>query len=124
MPPNICICDLQGLVSEVNATTIFIPHNPVNYKPLKYAFMYFKNEEDFNVAMNNIYEFNGHQLEWSTSDEKSGHRCSYTGHIAHFCVDKSEIFKSKLTFTTIPKQKLIKNQFVCRCNSKLTKFQA
>lgn len=71
---NICARDLQGLVSEANAATIFIPRNPVNYKPLKYAFVYFKNEDDFNVVTNNVYEFNGHQLEWSTPDEKSCHR--------------------------------------------------
>lgn len=85
LPPNLCARDLQGLVSEVNGASIFIPRNPVSYKPMRYAFIYFKNEEDFNIATSNFYEFNGQQLEWSPLDVKSCHRYGYTGHIALFC---------------------------------------
>ncbi|CAB4437390.1 unnamed protein product [Rhizophagus irregularis] len=52
---------------------------------MKYAFVYFRNEEDFNIGINNVYEYEGRQLEWSPLDVKSCHRCGYTGHVAIEC---------------------------------------
>ncbi|UZO00726.1 uncharacterized protein OCT59_011845 [Rhizophagus irregularis] len=49
---------------------------------MRFAFVYFKNEEDFAIGTNNIYEFEGRQLEWSTTEEKSCHKCGYTSHLA------------------------------------------
>ncbi|CAB4412533.1 unnamed protein product [Rhizophagus irregularis] len=85
LPPNTCARDLQGLVNEVSAAAIFVPKNPVTYRPMKYAFVYFKNEEDFNIGINNVYEYEGRQLEWSSLDVKSCHRCGYTRHMAIEC---------------------------------------
>lgn len=85
LPPNTCARDLQGLVSEVSAASIFVPKNPVTYKSIKYAFVYFRNEEDFNIGINNVYEYEGRQLEWSPLDVKSCHRCGYTGYMAIEC---------------------------------------
>ncbi|CAB5388722.1 unnamed protein product [Rhizophagus irregularis] len=80
LPFNTCARDLQPLVTETSAASIFIPRNPVTYKPMKYAFVYFRNDEDFSIATNNVYEYEGQQLEWSPLDTKSCHRCGYTGH--------------------------------------------
>ncbi|EXX62322.1 hypothetical protein RirG_162860 [Rhizophagus irregularis DAOM 197198w] len=52
---------------------------------MRFAFVYFKNEEDFAIGTNNIYEFEGRQLEWSTTEEKSCHKCGYTSHLAREC---------------------------------------
>ncbi|CAB4438352.1 unnamed protein product [Rhizophagus irregularis] len=85
LPFNTFARDLQSLVTETSAASIFIPRNPVTYKPMKYAFVYFRNEEDFNIATNNVYEYEGQQLEWSTLEDKSCHRCGYTGHVVKEC---------------------------------------
>ncbi|CAB4381957.1 unnamed protein product [Rhizophagus irregularis] len=85
LPFNTCAHDLQPLVTETSAASIFIPRNLVTYKPMKYAFVYFRNDEDFNIAINNVYEYEGQQLEWSPLDTKSCHRYGYTGHKAKEC---------------------------------------
>jgi len=52
LPFNTFARDLQSLVTETSAASIFIPRNPVTYKPMRYAFVYFRNEEDF-MKVNN-----------------------------------------------------------------------
>ncbi|CAB4375486.1 unnamed protein product [Rhizophagus irregularis] len=115
LPFNTCARDLQPLVTETSAASIFIPRNPVTYKPMKYAFVYFRNDEDFSIATNNVYEYEGQQLEWSPLDTKSCHRCGYTGHVAKECQTELRQRSNKLNRNQLLQQ--FKNRNKSRFNS-------
>ncbi|PKB98931.1 hypothetical protein RhiirA5_383563 [Rhizophagus irregularis] len=80
LPLNVCARNLQGLFNEINAASIFILKNPITYNPMRYAFIYFKNEDDFAIATSNVYTYSGHQLEWSSAEEKSCHRRQFNSY--------------------------------------------
>ncbi|UZO12198.1 uncharacterized protein OCT59_003746 [Rhizophagus irregularis] len=115
LPFNTCARDLQPLVTETSAASIFIPRNPVTYKPMKYAFVYFRNDKDFSIATNNVYEYEGQQLEWSPLDTKSCHRCGYTGHVAKECQTELRQRSNKLNRNQLLQQ--FKNRNKSKFNS-------
>lgn len=80
--------DLQQFIEEIGGAICFIPKQPNNYKPLKYAYIYFFTQEDMEIAINNVYEFKRKQLEWSPPEDKSCHLCGYTNHLAKECDNK------------------------------------
>ncbi|UZO04253.1 uncharacterized protein OCT59_024644 [Rhizophagus irregularis] len=115
LPFNTCARNLQPLVTETSAASIFIPRNLVTYKPMKYAFVYFRNDEDFSIATNNVYEYEGQQLEWSPLDTKSCHRCGYTGHVAKECQTELRQRSNKLNRNQLLQQ--FKNRNKSKFNS-------
>ncbi|PKK59070.1 hypothetical protein RhiirC2_795356 [Rhizophagus irregularis] len=93
--------------NEISGAICFIPKQPNNYKPLKYAYIYFFTQEDMEIAINNVYKFKGKQLEWSPPEDKSCHLCGYTNHLAKECDNK---FTTERKNYTNRKQLLVRDR--------------
>jgi hypothetical protein len=52
LPYNTTGKDLEDIVIKVEGKDCFIPENPKNYKNLRYAYIYFDNEERWKEAAN------------------------------------------------------------------------
>ncbi|EXX63518.1 uncharacterized protein OCT59_002425 [Rhizophagus irregularis] len=108
--------DLQQFIEEIGGAICFIPKQPNNYKPLKYAYIYFFTQEDMEIAINNVYEFKRKQLEWSPPEDKSCHLCGYTNHLAKECDNKFTTERKNYTNHTVRdnKPKRPWNRFLSR----------
>jgi hypothetical protein len=86
--------DLSDIVNQVKGKACFIPKNPKNYKNLRYAYVYFANEESMNEAKKkNIFFSKGNiknkELRFCDSKTKLCNMCNMPGHLVKNCPMKN-----------------------------------
>ncbi|CAB4423742.1 unnamed protein product [Rhizophagus irregularis] len=86
--------ELNELLKGSGAKSVVIPRNPKNYNSLKYATVYFPNEDMLSEAASLELKIKGGELFWLTLDEKACHACGSPAHIAKDC-DKERQIKPK-----------------------------
>jgi hypothetical protein len=82
--------DLHDIVNQCKGKACFIPKNPKNYKNLRYAYVYFANEEDMKEAKKKcIYFSKGNytnkELKFCDSKTKLCNMCNMPNHLVKFC---------------------------------------
>ncbi|CAB4484354.1 unnamed protein product [Rhizophagus irregularis] len=82
---NTSAFDLRGFMERYNVKYLDIPRNSRFNYPLRYCFVYFQNEEDFQIATKQAFCFKEHQLYWTDADMKTCHRCGSPEHLAMYC---------------------------------------
>ncbi|UZO11968.1 uncharacterized protein OCT59_003520 [Rhizophagus irregularis] len=85
LPLNTSAFDLRGFMERYNVKYLDIPRNSRFNYPLRYCFVYFQNEEDFQIATKQAFCFKEHQLYWTDVDMKTCHRCGSPEHLAMHC---------------------------------------
>ncbi|CAB5356945.1 unnamed protein product [Rhizophagus irregularis] len=71
LPLNTSAFDLRGFMERYNVKYLDIPRNSRFNYPLRYCFVYFQNEEDFQIATKQAFCFKEHQLYWTDVDMKT-----------------------------------------------------
>jgi hypothetical protein len=94
LPFGITAVDLKELLLKVNAKTCFIPRTRDKYSRLRYAYITFANETDYNNATsgNDIFDIKGYQLQWATPEVKACHKCGSLDHIVKDCEERERGF--------------------------------
>ncbi|RIA86300.1 hypothetical protein C1645_856458 [Glomus cerebriforme] len=85
LPNNIQARDLHDILSATHAKSIFIPRNPVSYKPLNFAYINFDTEDAKTKAMKTNYKVNGRDLFWCTENARTCNRCGSPSHLFNEC---------------------------------------
>ncbi|CAB4445869.1 unnamed protein product [Rhizophagus irregularis] len=85
LPLNTSAFDLRGFMEWYNVKYLNIPRNSRFNYPLRYCFVYFQNEEDFQIATKQAFCFKEHQLYWTDADMKTCYRCGSPEHLAMHC---------------------------------------
>ena len=94
LPFGITAVDLKELLVTIKARTCFIPRTRDKYSRLRYAYITFKNEEDYENATSgkDMYEIKGHELQWSAPETKACHKCGSLDHIVKNCEERERGF--------------------------------
>ncbi|RIA83766.1 hypothetical protein C1645_742829 [Glomus cerebriforme] len=97
LPNNIQAHDLHDILRTMNAKSIFIPRNPVSYKPLNFAYINYKSEDARQIAMKTNYKVNGQDLFWCTENARTCNRCGSPSHLFNECpIRKQDSKKQQL----------------------------
>ncbi|RIA84612.1 hypothetical protein C1645_832001 [Glomus cerebriforme] len=97
LPNNIQARDLHDILRAMNAKSIFIPRNPVSYKPLNFAYINYESEDAKQKAMKTNYKLNGRDLFWCTENARTCNRCGSPSHLFNDCpVRKQDSKKQRL----------------------------
>ncbi|PKK57285.1 hypothetical protein RhiirC2_798320 [Rhizophagus irregularis] len=94
LPFGITGRELTELLKESGAKSVVIPRNPKNYNLLKYAMVYFSDEDVLTETASLELNIKGSVLFWLNLDEKTCHACNSPEHIAKDC-DKERQIKPK-----------------------------
>ncbi|CAB4425101.1 unnamed protein product [Rhizophagus irregularis] len=86
--------EVNELLKGSGAKSVVIPRNPKNYNLLKYAMVYFPDEDVLTEAASLELKIKGSVLFWLNLDEKACHACGSPEHIAKDC-DKERQIKPK-----------------------------
>ncbi|RIA79716.1 hypothetical protein C1645_840076, partial [Glomus cerebriforme] len=71
--------------NATNAKSIFIPRNPISYKPLNFAYINYESEDAKQKAMKTNYKLNGRDLFWCTENARTCNRCGSPSHLFNEC---------------------------------------
>ncbi|PKY57907.1 hypothetical protein RhiirA4_479341 [Rhizophagus irregularis] len=85
IPSNTQAIEFKEFIDASNVIEFYIPRNTYTNETQKYAYVYFKDEEDMNAAMDKVLFIRGKQTEWSDPNVQSCFRCGYTGHYIRDC---------------------------------------
>ncbi|RIA81408.1 hypothetical protein C1645_864996 [Glomus cerebriforme] len=80
LPNNIQARDLHDILRATNAKSVFIPRNPVSYKPLNFAYINYESEDAKQNAIKTNYKLNGRDLFWCTENARTCNRCDDKSH--------------------------------------------
>lgn len=80
--------DLKKMTEDHNIKYCFIPRNGKTNHPMRYALMYFGNEESFDLATNKIFYFKNMELFWTEPNRKTCLICGNPGHVKKDCDKK------------------------------------
>ena len=87
LPFNTTAFDLHNVLETFNGRTCFIPRGRTSYKRLRYAFVSFENEKDYNAALNckSSILMDNFQLTWAKTDTSTCQICTNPNHKAANC---------------------------------------
>lgn len=74
-----------SVIKKMEAKSVVIFCNPTNYNSLKFAIVYFENEDVLIDTTQFEYNIKGNLLYWLHLDEKACHICGAPDHIAKNC---------------------------------------
>lgn len=85
LPPNAKAVEFKKFIEEFEVLEFYIPKNTYTDEAQKYAYVYFKDEEQLTRATKEVLMCRNKQLEWSHPSEPSCYRCGYIGHFLRDC---------------------------------------
>jgi len=92
-PEGTTAYDLKEILQPCKAKTCFIPFNLNTSRNANYAFITFKSDELLGAAQETLYSFQGKELYWVNTDQKTCHICGNPGHLANSCPIKMKRFE-------------------------------
>ncbi|RIA81864.1 hypothetical protein C1645_836280 [Glomus cerebriforme] len=95
LPNNIQARDLNDILFATQAKSIFIPRNPVSYKPLNFAYLNYDTEDAKQKAMKTNYKVNGRDLFWCTENARTCNRCGSPSHLFNECPERKHDSKKQ-----------------------------
>lgn len=80
--------DILPLLQNFNIKYCFFPRNAYNNSPRNYAFVYFQNDEDMGVAIDNTLKFENRELFWYPVETQVCYKCGRDDHIVSECTSQ------------------------------------